>query len=142
MNMQRLTAGILAAGLFFGGAAQSIWAADPLQVAPEMYKLLFENERVRVMEVTFKPGEKIAEHSHPDHYAYVAEAGQLKITKPDGTVSNADLKAGQVMWIPAETHRAENTGTTQVRLVVNELKEKPMKMKTGSAPMQEKKKTY
>ena len=35
----------------------------------------------------------------------------------------ANLSAGQVLWIPAETHWAENTGKTKVRLLVNELKE-------------------
>lgn len=103
-------------------------AQDPLKVAPNMYKLLFENERVRVMEVTFKPGEKIAEHSHPDHYVYVLSAGKLKITAGE-TVTDADLAVGQVLWIPAETHWAVNTGTTEVKALVTELKEpapKPM----------------
>ncbi len=103
--------------------ARISFAADPLEVAPEMYKLKFENERVRVMEVTFQPGQKIAEHSHPDHFVYVLEGGKLQITKSDGTVSDVDLKVGDTVWIPAETHRAVNTGTTIVRLLVTEIKE-------------------
>jgi quercetin dioxygenase-like cupin family protein len=98
-------------------------AQDPLVVAPEMYRLLFENERVRVMEVTFQPGQKIAPHSHPDHYVYVAEAGKIRIFSPDGTSTDADLQVGQVLWLPAQTHWAENIGTTTVRLIVNELKD-------------------
>lgn len=97
-------------------------AQDPLVAAPEMYRLLFENERVRVMEVAFQPGQKIAAHSHPDHFVYVAEAGTLRLFKPDGTSSDAELSVGMVVWIPAETHWAENIGTTVVRLVVTELK--------------------
>lgn len=100
----------------------TVLAADPLQVAPVMYKLNFENDRVRVMEVTFKPGEKIAEHSHPDHYVYVLEGGQLTINKAGAAPSIADLMPGQVLWIPAEAHWAQNTGKTKVRLLVNELK--------------------
>jgi len=51
-------------------------AQDPLKVAPpEIYKLVYENDRVRVMEVTLPPGGKIAKHSHPDHYVYVLGAG-------------------------------------------------------------------
>ena len=100
----------------------SLWAADPLEVAPTMYKLTFENDRVRVMEVTFKPGEKIPAHSHPDHYAYVLEGGQLTISKAGAAPSVADIKPGQVLWIAAETHSAQNTGKTQVKLLVNELK--------------------
>ena len=99
------------------------FAADPLEVAPDMYKLQYQNDRVRVMQVTFQPGQSIAEHSHPDHFVYAVEGGKLKISKPDGTVSDADIKAGDIMWIPAETHWAVNTGTTVVRLIVTELKE-------------------
>jgi beta-alanine degradation protein BauB len=102
---------------------------DPLVVAPDMYKLVFDNERVRVMEVEFQPGQKIGKHSHPDHYVYVLTTGKLRISKPDGTSSDVDVKAGQVMWIPAETHWAENIGATPVRLSVNELKEAARGMK-------------
>lgn len=113
------------------GAVGVLRAADPLQVAPDMYRLLMENERVRVMEVTFGPGKKIAKHSHPDHFVYVVEAGTIKISKPDGTFSDATVKVGDVMWIPAETHWAENTGATTVRLVVTELKEPAPKAKSS-----------
>ena len=103
--------------------ARVSFAADPLEVAPEMYKSQYENDRVRVMQVTFQPGESIAEHSHPDHFVYVLEAGQLKITKSDGTVTDADLKVGDIVWINAEVHSAINTGSSVVRLLVTELKE-------------------
>lgn len=104
-------------------AVQFAGAQDPLKVAPAMYKPVFENERVRVMEVTFKPGEKIAVHSHPDHFVYVLSAGKLRVTNADGKVTDADLTVGQVVWFSAETHSAVNTGTTEVRALVTELKE-------------------
>jgi quercetin dioxygenase-like cupin family protein len=109
-------------------------AQDPLAVAPEMYRLLFENERVRVMEVSFQPGQKIAAHSHPDHYVYVAEAGTLRIFKPDGTSTDVTVNVGDVVWIAAETHWAENIGATPVRLVVNEIKEPAAAAAVPSAP--------
>ena len=102
--------------------ARISFAADPLETAPDMYKLVYENDRVRVMQVTFQIGEQIAEHSHPDHFVYVLEGGNLKITKADGTVTDAELKVGDVVWINAEAHWAINTGTTPVRLLVTELK--------------------
>ncbi|HBR13980.1 MAG TPA: cytoplasmic protein [Candidatus Omnitrophica bacterium] len=111
--------------LMIGAAfmARISFAADPLEVAPDMYKLIYENDRVRVMQVTFQVGGKIAEHSHPDHFLHVLEGGNLQITKADGTVTDAELKVGDVIWINAETHWAVNTGTTPVRLLVTELKE-------------------
>ena len=119
---------ILVVAFVFVWAISRAIAQDPLVAAPEMYRLLFENERVRVMEVTFQPGQKIAPHSHPDHYIYVAEAGTIRISKPDGTSTDAELQVGQVLWIPAETHWAENIGTTKVRLIVNELKDTAVKI--------------
>ena len=119
----KLFKGFVLALVVLGSATFRGLAQDPLAVAPEMYKLLFENERVRVMEVTFQPGQKIAPHSHPDHYVYVAEAGTLRLFHPEGEPSDVTLQVGQVIWIPAETHWAENAGTTTIRLIVNELKE-------------------
>jgi quercetin dioxygenase-like cupin family protein len=110
-------------GLLMGHAAVRLCAQDPLAVAPDMYKLIHENDRVRILEVTFQPGQKIAPHSHPDHAVYVLEPGVLRIHKPDGSSADADLQVGQVIWIPAETHWAENIGATVVRLLVTELKE-------------------
>jgi quercetin dioxygenase-like cupin family protein len=104
-------------------AARISFAADPLDTAPDMYKLIYENERVRILEVSFQVGEQIAEHSHPDHFVYVLEAGNLRITNSDGTVTDAEFKVGDVVWLNAETHWAVNTGTTPVRLLVTELKE-------------------
>ena len=116
-------------GMFVGSTLHAAMADDPMKVAPDMYKLVFENDRVRVMEVTFQPGQKIPKHSHPDHYIYVAEGGSIKINKPDGTTADANFTVGQVVWISAETHWAQNTGTSVVRLVVNELKEPRAKKK-------------
>jgi quercetin dioxygenase-like cupin family protein len=114
--------------------ARLSFAADPLAVAPDMYKLKFENDRVRVMEVTFQPGQSIPEHSHPDHFVVVEEAGTLKVTNADGTVTDAVLKVGDVVWFDTVTHQAVNTGTTEVKLLVTELKEpKPVVTTTTAA---------
>lgn len=98
-------------------------AEDPLTVGPDIYKLLFENDRVRVMQVTFAPGAKIAMHSHPDHVTTLTTDGTLKLFYPDGTSKELSGKAGDAIWIPAESHAAENIGTTEVKGVVIELKE-------------------
>lgn len=115
--------GSLAVIMLLGAAGLPVRAQNPLEVAPDMYRLLHENERVRVLEVTFQPGQSIPPHSHPDHMAYAVEGGKLRLSKPDGSSSDVDLAAGQVLWIPAETHWAENIGDTVVRILVVELKE-------------------
>ncbi len=98
-------------------------AQDPVEVGPDVYKVLFENERVRVCEAHFTPGQSIAMHSHPDHFVYVISPGTLRLTYPDGRTNEVEAKAGEVMWIAAETHAGQNIGSTDVRLLVTELKE-------------------
>lgn len=126
--------GLAVTAMVLGSAIIRLYAQDPLAVAPDMYRLVFENERVRVMEVSFQPGQKIAPHSHPDHFAYVLEPGQLRISKTDGSAMDADLQVGQVLWIPAETHWAENIGTSVVRVLVSELKEPATAAPAAAAP--------
>ena len=50
-------------------------AQDPLKVDGKIYKKLLDNNRVRALEVLFKPGTKIAMHTHPDHLVYVLDGG-------------------------------------------------------------------
>ena len=40
---------------------------DAAKVAPHVYKVLFENERARLLEVIMQPGDSSEMHSHPDN---------------------------------------------------------------------------
>ncbi len=99
------------------------FSQDPVKVGPRIYKCVFENERTRVCEVTFKPGDRIAVHSHPDHLVYAMSSGKLRITPAGKDAAEAEVKPGMVLWIPAESHSAVNVGNTDVRLVVVEMKD-------------------
>jgi beta-alanine degradation protein BauB len=128
--MKTLLALSLALGL--AGTARAAGSMDPLTVGGDIYKKVFENDAVRVMEVTFAPGAKIAMHSHPDHFAYVIKGGNLRITNAAGKGMDAALTPGQVLWINAESHAAENTGTAELKLLVTELKGHKTKKKAAS----------
>ena len=109
-------------GLIF--AAKGVMAQDPVQVGPHIYKrVAFENERVRVCDIEFKPGEKIAMHSHPDHFVYVLSPGKLRLSYPDGTTKEMEAKAGDVVWVGPESHAGENIGDTDFKAIVVELKQ-------------------
>ena len=99
-------------------------AKDPLAVGPSIYRLILENERVRVMEARFQPGEKIGPHTHPDHVVVVTSAGKLAVTNASGKTQEFDAKVGDTFFIAAETHSAQNVGTTEFACVVTELKGK------------------
>lgn len=95
----------------------------PQEGAPNIYHQIFDNERVRVSEIKFNPGDKAPMHTHPyDHVVYVMEGGTLTLSYPDGKSSVVSAKAGEALWIGKETHEAANTGTTIFRGTVTELK--------------------
>jgi quercetin dioxygenase-like cupin family protein len=64
-------------------------------------------------------------HTHPDHVVYVLSGGKLRITPAGAAAQDLDLKAGQAVFLPAQEHSAENLGTTEVKLVVVELRARP-----------------
>ncbi len=94
---------------------------DPIKVASNVYKLIMENDRVRVLNVTFKPGDKAVMHYHPDHVVYVLNGGKLKLTA-EGKTDVMDLKAGQAVFLNEQSHEAENVGDSTADLLVVELK--------------------
>lgn len=55
----------------------------------------------------------------------VAAAGTLQLSYPDGKTAELSATPGQVMWIPAESHAAVNTGSTEFTALVVELKPLP-----------------
>lgn len=99
---------------------------DPAKAGPKIYKQVLDNEKVRVFEVTFKKGGKIPDHAHPDHLAYVVTGGQLEITGQGAEgkkeKQKMDLTPGQAVFMPASVHAAKNTGKSEIKLVVVELK--------------------
>jgi len=96
---------------------------DALHAASNVSKLIMENDRVRVFNAQFKPGEKAAMHSHPDHIMYIFNDGKLKLTPSKGKTQELNLKAGQTIWMDATTHAVENLGKTEFHMLVVELKE-------------------
>jgi quercetin dioxygenase-like cupin family protein len=97
-------------------------AQDVMKVSPETHKVLVENERVRVLDVRVKAGEKVGRHSHPASVLYYLTDGQLKVTYPDGRSDARAVKAGTSTWSEAVTHSVENVGATELREVHIELK--------------------
>ena len=69
------------------------FAQDPVTVSPTNYKKVLDNERVRVLDVTVKPGETIPFHSHPDYSLYVIEGGLARFfSSPADTGVAVELK--------------------------------------------------
>ncbi len=118
--------GMVAVTLFMSALmvrAEDVKYPGPQEGAPNVYKQVFDNEKFRVSEITFNPGDKAPMHTHGyDHLVYVMEGGTLTLSHPDGTSQAVTAKAGETLWIPAETHEAVNTGTTVFKATVTEVK--------------------
>ena len=113
----------LSAAALLAAVAAVAQAQDPAVVAPDIYKCKLENDHARVCEVTFKPGQKIAAHSHPQHVVYVLKPGKMRITAVGGEPQELDFAVGQTVWMPAETHSGENIGKTEVKALVIEYRD-------------------
>lgn len=123
---------LLLAGL--GVPLGALRAQDVVRQEPRSYRVVFENEKVRVLEYTARPGLGLCgagRHSHPDHVTVVLTPAKAKVTREDGTVFIAELKAGEAFWEPASTHVAENIGGSGTRMVLVEIKDRAWKPATG-----------
>jgi quercetin dioxygenase-like cupin family protein len=97
-------------------------AEDAAKVAPHVYKVLFENERVRLLEVTMQPGDSSEMHSHPDNLIYILSDGKVTFTDPSGEAADLEVQAGASMWMEATEHATDNVGGTVVRALFFEPK--------------------
>jgi beta-alanine degradation protein BauB len=94
---------------------------DPLTAASNVYKLLNENDRVRVLEVVSKPGDVAQIHHHPDHVVYALKGGKATLTAA-GKSQEMDIKTGAVLFLDAQDHEMKNIRNTTIDLIVMELK--------------------
>ena len=95
---------------------------DPLVLAPENYKLLMENDQVRVFDVRIRPGEKLRLHANGPSVIYVFNDGRLQHTYEDGTTVVTTAVAGALIWDEAEAHETTNVGDTDIHSLKIELK--------------------
>lgn len=79
-------------------------ALDPVKAAPGIYTLKLENDYVRAIQTTARPGELTPLHSHPGRAAvFLDDCIELRGDE-EGMASDRVFKAGDVLWADAETH--------------------------------------
>jgi len=107
---------VLAAGLF----VTQPFAMDFVEAAPNQTKVLVDNDKVRVIRATFKAGDKVPMHSHPDIVVYIVKSGRVKFTHEDGKVTESNNKVGEVLYRSAVSHSQEHPEASEA--IVIELK--------------------
>ena len=103
--------------------AGSALAQDPVSSDGDKYRVLLENDRVRVLAYDDLPGEKTHQHLHPTFIVYAVAPFKRRLTLSDGRVMTREFKAGDVLYSNGETHIGENVGTTPTQVIMVELKE-------------------
>lgn len=129
-----LAVGALAAGVLSFGCApgdsggegeadagtQSV--PDAVAASPDMYSVAYENDAVRLLRVSYGPGESSATHSHPAHCAVAINGSSWRASPQDGEAADVTLEMGEVSCVPAGAHRMENMGTGAAEAVLVEFK--------------------
>jgi hypothetical protein len=114
--------------------ALPVFAQDPVKVAPQAYKLDFENDWVKVLRAHYAAKEKIPEHDHPATaaaYVYLNDSGPVifkHVGLSYGAITRPAVKARSFrLWYAVkETHEVENTGDTPSDFVRIEFKTEPV----------------
>ena len=88
--------------------------------APGLTKVLFENDRIRVIELRVKKGSKTEMHTHPAYFSYSFTPLSYRSTSPEGKTKVRKTRAGHIEWSDGESHAVEFTSTA--RALVVELK--------------------
>jgi hypothetical protein len=96
---------------------------DPTLVAPDHYKVVFENPRVRVLAFHAEPGARWRLHSHPDMVVVSVSDYTVRNLVPGSAATVRHARRSDAVWVPARSHTGENSGATGMDCVLVELKE-------------------
>ena len=97
---------------------------DPAETNPQHYTVVFENDRVRVLEYRDRPGDRTTPHEHPDSVMHTLSAFRRRLLSGENH-RDVDMPAGLTGWLPAQRHSGENIGDTPTHVLFVELKEGP-----------------
>ncbi len=95
---------------------------DPAISDADAYRVVFENDRVRVLEYHDVPGHRTKPHAHPDSVIYTLSSYRRRLVSGEQT-RDVEMPSGLVGWLPAQEHSGENIGDTETRVIFVELKE-------------------
>ena len=94
---------------------------DPVVTNPTHYKVIFENEHVRVLDYTDQPGDRTTPHEHPNSVMYTLTSFRRRLSSGD-VERDVDISAETTSWLPAQQHSGHNIGDTPTHVILVELK--------------------
>ncbi len=107
-------------------------ASDPVETDPALYRVVLENDRVRVLEYRDRPGDRTNPHEHSDSVMITLSGFDRRLHQGD-RILDVSLEAGVARWNPAQRHAGENIGTTETHVLFVELKDPATSAPTAEA---------
>ncbi len=101
------------------------WGQDPTVVDAKHYTVEFENDQVRVLRISYAPGEESVMHEHPNGVAVFLTDANTEMKIGDGTTIQDIRKSGDAIWAPAGKHLPKDIGDNKSELILVELKSQP-----------------
>jgi hypothetical protein len=95
---------------------------DPVVTNPDLYRVVMENDRVRVLEYRDRPGDRTRPHRHPDSVMVTLSSFRRRLVS-GGRESHVELDAEMTRWLAEQEHSGENIGDTETHAIFIELKE-------------------
>ena len=118
-----ILAGVVASPAIAQDKAKDAMAAKA-EKGKSTLKVLFENDKVRVTEVTSRPGDVGANVARPFRVIRPLKDGTIERTWADGKVDKVEWKTGEVKAVgPDKPFTPKNVGKTEFVLYIVEVKE-------------------
>ena len=95
---------------------------DPVVTDGDKYKVVLENDRVRVLEYRDTPGQRTSPHYHPDYVLCALSSFKRRFILSDGREAVREVQLGEIAFGKAQSHIGENVGTSNTHVIIVELK--------------------
>ncbi|HJQ62593.1 MAG TPA: hypothetical protein VJ834_07005 [Burkholderiales bacterium] len=116
------------------GVTRDLLAQDAVTSDPRSFRVVVENERVRVIEFRSRPGLGVCGqgmHYHPERVTVSLTGAKVRVTNAEGRSRVREVPPGHVSFEPAVTHATENIGGSGTRTYMIELKDQHWKPSAG-----------
>ncbi|MGX7668889.1 cupin domain-containing protein [Flavobacterium pedocola] len=102
---------------------QSVNAQEKSEPWPGVTKkVLLDNDKINISEVTFAPGAVADWHSHARYSVYAVTDVKMKVEVKGKDDAILEMKAGQAGYSPAVTHKTTNISKKPFTAIVSEIK--------------------
>lgn len=95
---------------------------DAVTIAPDIHKLVYDDEQLRILDVLVKPHAKAGLHRHPRNITYILTGGTLRFTNDASETNDVTFQDGHTASMPETLHAVENIGSSDWHAIVIEFK--------------------